>query len=126
MVRKGNLAVFESSNISETKKVTLTKIGAHTFDINPSYLHEYFVLILFFNLHGLKSIVQKGKFDQIWKRAESLKPERPCPPNLVRMLGAFSCITDQLKPTFKYKKMNTTCTNTLHTSRKLIKLQFHN
>ena len=41
MVRKGNLAVFESSNISETGKVTPTKIGVHAFDINP-YLHEFF------------------------------------------------------------------------------------
>ena len=39
--RKGNLAVFESSNISETKKATPTKIGVHACDINP-YLHEYF------------------------------------------------------------------------------------
>ena len=41
MVRKGNLAVFESSNISETEEVTPTKIGAHALDINP-YLHEFF------------------------------------------------------------------------------------
>ena len=41
MVRKGNLAVFESSNISETGKSTPTKIGVHTLDINP-YLHEFF------------------------------------------------------------------------------------
>ena len=41
MVRKGNLAVFESSNISETGEVTPTKIGVHAFDINP-YLHEFF------------------------------------------------------------------------------------
>ena len=41
MVRKGNLAVFESSNISETGKVTPTKIGVHAFDINP-YLHKFF------------------------------------------------------------------------------------
>ena len=44
MVRKGNLAVFEGTNISETKKVTPTKIGAHALDINP-YLHEFFELI---------------------------------------------------------------------------------
>ena len=44
MGRKGNLAVFESSNISETGKVTPTKIGAHACDINP-YLHEFFELI---------------------------------------------------------------------------------
>ena len=34
MVRKGNMAVFESSNISETGKATPTKIGVHAFDIN--------------------------------------------------------------------------------------------
>ena len=34
MVRKGNLAVFEGSSISETGEVTLTKIGVHAFDIN--------------------------------------------------------------------------------------------
>ena len=44
MGRKGNLAVFEGSNISETEEVMPTKIGAHTFDINP-YLHEFFELI---------------------------------------------------------------------------------
>ena len=41
MGRKGNLAVFESSNIFETGKVTPTKIGVHGLDINP-YLHEFF------------------------------------------------------------------------------------
>ena len=41
MVGKGNLAVFESSNISETKDVTPTKIGVNTLGINP-YLHEFF------------------------------------------------------------------------------------
>ena len=41
MVRKGNLAVFESSNISETGEVIPTKIGVHAFDIDP-YLHEFF------------------------------------------------------------------------------------
>ena len=46
MVRKGNLAVFECSNISETGETTLTKIGVHAFDINP-YLYEFFELILF-------------------------------------------------------------------------------
>ena len=38
MGRKGNLAVFESSNISETEEVTPTKIGVHVCYINP-YLH---------------------------------------------------------------------------------------
>ena len=41
MGRKGNLAVFKSSNISETKETTPTKIGVHECDINP-YLHEFF------------------------------------------------------------------------------------
>ena len=41
MVRKENLAVFESSNISETRKVTHTKIGVHVCYIN-AYLHEFF------------------------------------------------------------------------------------
>ena len=45
MVRKGNLAVFEGSNISETREVTTTKIGVHAFHINP-YLHEFFEPIL--------------------------------------------------------------------------------
>ena len=45
MVRKGNLAVFEGSGISETGKVTPTKIGVHACYINP-YFHEFFEPIL--------------------------------------------------------------------------------
>ena len=41
MIRRGNLAVFESCNISETDVNTPTKIGVHALDINP-YLHEFF------------------------------------------------------------------------------------
>ena len=41
MGQKGKLAVFESSNISETGEVTPTKIGAHVFYIN-TYLHDFF------------------------------------------------------------------------------------
>ena len=44
MVGKGNLAVFEGSNISETEEATPTKIGVHTFDMSL-YLHEFFELI---------------------------------------------------------------------------------
>ena len=44
MVGKGNLAVFESSNISETKEVTPIKIGVHACYIN-TYIHEFFKLI---------------------------------------------------------------------------------
>ena len=45
MVQKGNLAVFESSGISETGKATPTKLGVHAFYIN-AYLHEFFEPIL--------------------------------------------------------------------------------
>ena len=41
MVRKGNLAVSESSNISEIGEVMPTKIGVHACDIH-SYLYEFF------------------------------------------------------------------------------------
>ena len=41
MVGKGNLAVLESSSISETGEATPTKIGEHALDISP-YLHEFF------------------------------------------------------------------------------------
>ena len=41
MGQKGNLAVFESSNISTTGIAMPTKISVHAFDINP-YLHKFF------------------------------------------------------------------------------------
>ena len=41
MGQKGNLAIFESSSISETGEVTPTKTGVHELGINP-YLHEFF------------------------------------------------------------------------------------
>ena len=41
MGRKGNLAIFEGSNISKTGEVTPTKIGVLALDINP-YLYEFF------------------------------------------------------------------------------------
>ena len=41
MGRKGNLAIFEGTSISETGETTPTKIGAHAYLINP-YLHEFF------------------------------------------------------------------------------------
>ena len=44
MVGKGNLAVFESSSISETGEGTPTKIGVHACYINAC-LHEFFELI---------------------------------------------------------------------------------
>ena len=41
MVRKGNLAVFESSSISETEEAMPTKIGVHACHMSL-YLHEFF------------------------------------------------------------------------------------
>ena len=45
MVGKGNLAIFESSGISETRRDTPIKIGVHTCYINV-YMHEFFEPIL--------------------------------------------------------------------------------
>ena len=52
MVRKGDLAVFKSSNISETGEATPTKIGVYAFDFNL-YLHEFFQPILFDSIFDL-------------------------------------------------------------------------
>ena len=41
MGRKGNLAVFESTNISETGETTPTKIGVDVCYNNP-YFYEFF------------------------------------------------------------------------------------
>ena len=40
MVGKGNLAIFEGSNIFETRMAMPTKIGVHVFDIKL-YLHDF-------------------------------------------------------------------------------------
>ena len=45
MVGKGNLAIFESSGISESGETTPTKIGVHALLIN-AYLHKFFQPIL--------------------------------------------------------------------------------
>ena len=45
MAGKGNLAIFESSNISKIRLATPTKIGVHACDIN-CYLNEFFEPIL--------------------------------------------------------------------------------
>ena len=45
MGRKGKLAVFESSNISETREVMPTKIGVYACYIK-AYMHEFFKPIL--------------------------------------------------------------------------------
>ena len=42
MVGKGNLAIFESSNISKTGETTPTKIGVHVLDVDP-YMNEFFL-----------------------------------------------------------------------------------
>ena len=60
MVRKGNLDIFESSNISETKKPTPIKIGVHAFDIN-SYLHKFFEPILIRSIFSLPWTIVHGK-----------------------------------------------------------------
>ena len=41
MVGKGNLAIFESSGISETGRDTPTKVGVNACYIN-AYMHEFF------------------------------------------------------------------------------------
>ena len=41
MVRKGKLAIFEGSSISETGEAPPIKIGVHAFDINLC-LNEFF------------------------------------------------------------------------------------
>ena len=58
MGRKGNLAVFESTNISETEEVMPTKIGVHVSYIN-TYLHEFFAIIV--QCFSLISIVLKRR-----------------------------------------------------------------
>ena len=55
MVRKGKLAIFESSNISENEEATPTKIGVYACYIY-TYLHDYlsrFQSIKFFDDNGL-------------------------------------------------------------------------
>ena len=44
MVGKGNLVIFESSSISETRMATPIKINVHAQYIDL-YLHEFFELI---------------------------------------------------------------------------------
>ena len=65
MVGKGNLAIFESSNIFETGMATPIKIGVHAQYIDL-YLHEYFepipndqifLMTMDYIVHG-----RKGKF----------------------------------------------------------------
>ena len=84
MVGKGNLAVFEGSNISETRMAMPTKIGVHAFDIKL-YLHDFlsrFRTIEFFMTMDYSPWSER----EIWlflKVAISPKPEKVHPPKLV-------------------------------------------
>ena len=46
MVRRGNLAVLESSGISETREVTPTKIGVHVCEYSHNHVTALPVLPL--------------------------------------------------------------------------------
>ena len=87
MVGKGNLAVLESSNISETGEAIPTKIDVHALDINPFCMNflSRFQSIEFFNVHGLYSPWSEREIWPFWKVAISPKPEKPHPPKLVYM-----------------------------------------
>ena len=86
MVGKGNLAIFESSGISETGKTMPTKLSVHACYIN-AYLHEFFELIL------IDQIVMTMDYSpwlerEIWlilRVVVSPKLEGPRPPKLVYM-----------------------------------------
>ena len=87
MGRKGNLVVFEGSDIFETDEVTPTKIGVYACDINPN-LHEFFESIPnrlnFFMTMDYSPWVER----EIWpflRVAVSPKTKRPHPPKLVCM-----------------------------------------
>ena len=86
MGQKGNLAVFESSSISESKEATATKIGMHACYINP-YLHIFWA-----NSNQLNSLMTMDYSPwvkrEIWpflKVAVSPKSEKPRPPKMVYM-----------------------------------------
>ena len=69
---------LKSSNISKTGEAMPTKIGLHIFHVNLD-MHEFFQLILFFDIHGPKGNLafKKGH--------KSAKLEKPCVPNLISM-----------------------------------------
>ena len=96
MVRKGNLAVFEGSNISETRMAIPTKIGVHASDIKL-YLHYFFVADSD-RLNFLMTMDYSPWLErEIWpflKVAISPKPEWPCPPKLVCMhlTSSYTCM----------------------------------
>ena len=58
MPQKGNLAIFEGSNISKTGETTPTKIGVHALDIN-SYLQawvKYMTIVFNYNYKHLENV----------------------------------------------------------------------
>ena len=67
MVRKGNLAVFESSNISETEKVTPTKIGAMHYTSIPTCMNflNRFHSIKFFDRKGNLAVFESSNISEI-------------------------------------------------------------
>ena len=95
MGRKGNLAVFEGSNISETGETTPTKIGVHACDISP-YLRIFradsnqlnFLMTMDY------SPWSEGEIWPFLRVAVSPKPESPCPPKLVSMhlTSTYTCM----------------------------------
>ena len=87
MVGKGNLAVFESSSISETRETVPTKIGVHACYVN-TYLRYFFEPIPI-ELNFLMTMDYSPWSErEIWpflRVAVSPKPEKPHPPKLVYM-----------------------------------------
>ena len=88
MGRKGKMAVFEGSSISETGEVTPTKIGVNVCYIN-TYLHDFFEPILkqlnFIYDHGLYSPWVERENWLFLKVAISPKLKRSHPPKLMCM-----------------------------------------
>ena len=68
MVRKGNLAKFISTIISETGKATPIKIDLHAFHIDP-YLHEFLEPILINLIFSLPTISWSKR--EIWPKLKS-------------------------------------------------------
>ena len=85
MVRKGKLAVFESSNISETGEVTPIKIGVYVCYIK-AYMHDFFEpkQLNFLMTMDYSPWVEMENWPFL-KVAISPKPERSCPSKLVCM-----------------------------------------
>ena len=92
MVGKGNLTVFESSNISETGMATPIKIGVHAqYTLTSTCINflSRFQMIKFFDDHGLYPWSER----EIWpflKVAISPKPEWRHPSKLVCMLNTLT------------------------------------